>query len=89
MLLWQGTLAWVSGRKRMGRWMWTRALESSQRLCMPYEGARAHLELGRHEPPGAPARARHLESAIQQFEQLGCSIEGARTQALLSSGRSF
>jgi tetratricopeptide (TPR) repeat protein len=89
MLLWKGTLAWLSGREWQARRLWTRALESSQRLHMPYERARAHLELGRHEPPDAAERTRHLEAAIQQFEQLGCSIEGARSQRLLSSGRSF
>jgi hypothetical protein len=85
MLLWKGTLAWVSGRERQGRRLWTRALESAQRLRMPYERARAHLELGRHELPDA--RARHLEAAILQFEQLGCSVEAARTHTLLSSLR--
>ncbi len=89
MLLWQGTLAWVSGHERRAWRLWTRALELSQRLRMPYEHARAHLELGRHEPPEAPARAQHLEAAIQEFEQLGCCVEGARSQRLLSSGRSF
>jgi hypothetical protein len=89
MLLWKGTLAWLSGREWQGRRLWTRALESSQRLRMPYECARAHLELGRHESPQAPARTRHLEAAIKQFEQLGCSVEAARTHTLLSSESRF
>jgi hypothetical protein len=89
MLLWKGTLAWVSGRERKGRRLWTRALELAQCLRMPYERARAHLELGRHELPDAPARTRHLEAAILQFEHLGCSVEAARSHTLLSSGRRF
>ncbi len=83
-LLWQGTLAWLSGREGRARRRWARAIEAAERRRMPYELGRAHLELGRHLPPEAPARTRHLETALAQFERLGCPVEGERARTLLA-----
>jgi hypothetical protein len=51
-----------------------RAIALGDKLTMPYELARAHLELGRRLPNRAEAR-QHTEQAISVFEAYGCTSE--------------
>jgi hypothetical protein len=48
---------------------------------MPYEQGLIHYELGRHCPPGDPARAAHLARAAGLFRRLGAVSDLARVAA--------
>ena len=81
-LLASGNLAWQLGRRRTAIKRWRRAIAEAARLDMPYETARAHLEIGRHLSPATPERWRHLSNAAATFDRLGCAWELARVRAL-------
>jgi hypothetical protein len=66
-----GTSAWLDGRATAARSAWSRSLAAARRLDMPYDEGRAHLEIGRHTPPGALERAEHLARAASLFDELG------------------
>jgi tetratricopeptide (TPR) repeat protein len=82
--LWDGLLAWLDGRPRRAMRLWQRALTLAERLDTPYERARAHLEIGRHLPPDAVERRRHLNEAVTLLEQLGCAPDLERARAALA-----
>ena len=75
-----------------GRWgqaarSWARAIQAAERLAMPYELARAHLELGRQlaEAERSPLgldRAAHLDRAAAGFEAMGSRADLAAVHAL-------
>jgi hypothetical protein len=73
--LWQGTFEWLSGRPYVARELWQKSLTAAEHLAMPYAQGLAHYELGRHLPPGAPARAGHLSQARDIFTQLGAAYD--------------
>jgi hypothetical protein len=50
---------------------------------MPYERARARLEMGRHLGYGDPAGRRSLDEALAAFERLGCEHDAARTRRVI------
>ncbi|HLY38816.1 MAG TPA: AAA family ATPase [Candidatus Binatia bacterium] len=81
--LWRGRAAWLAGRRRRAARLWRRAIDRGERLGMPFEAGRAHLELGRRLPFDAPARMPHLERAIAIFEPLGCPVEAAEARIAL------
>jgi tetratricopeptide (TPR) repeat protein len=68
--LWQGLAAWIAGRPKRAMRLWQRSIELGTRLGTPYELGQAHLEIGRHLPPGEERR-RHLQGARDVFERLG------------------
>ena len=72
-LLWRGLLEWLTGHTRRALKTWRSAIAAAQALGLPYEQARAHLEIGRHLPLGDRERATHLDQAQMLFEQLGCA----------------
>jgi hypothetical protein len=51
---------------------WREAIVAARALGLPYEEARAHLEVSRHLPPDDRRRRAHLDRARMLFEQLGC-----------------
>jgi hypothetical protein len=63
---------------------WNKSLNTAERLAMPYEQGRAHYELGRHLPPGHPARREHLTQACEIFTGIGASHEWTLVQAAMS-----
>ena len=82
----------LEGRPRQAARCWARAVQAAERLAMPYELARAHLELGRQlaEAERSPLgldRAAHLERAAAGFEAMGCGAEEAAARGLV--GRRF
>src|SRR6185295_17781600 len=81
-LLASGSLAWHTDRRRAAMTRWRRASAEAARMQMPYELARAHLEIGRHLEPDSPERWRHLSDAAAIFDRLGCVSELARARAL-------
>ena len=80
-LLWQGGESWIGGLEARALRLWGRAVDVAERLGMPYERARAHLEIGRHLPRQAEGRAHHLHQAADLLERLGCETDLARARA--------
>lgn len=73
-----GTAAWLDGRAGKACAAWERALASARRLGMPYDEARARLELGRHAGPAEGAG--HLERAAALFDELGALADRERAE---------
>jgi eukaryotic-like serine/threonine-protein kinase len=82
-LLYSGHQAWLSGRTEAALRTWQRCTERAAELAMPYEEARARLELGRHLPPEAPEREAHLLRARELFQRLEAAVDLARAEAEL------
>jgi hypothetical protein len=78
--LWQGLVAYTRGRRRRAMRLWRRTLVAAERYRTPYEGARAHLEIGRHLPLEAHGRRHHLHQAESAFQRLGCVVELGRVR---------
>jgi hypothetical protein len=57
-------------------------------MGLPFEGARAHLEIGRRERRDMGLRRKHLAEAERLFRRLGCATELEWTTAELSEGGS-
>jgi len=72
-----GTAAWLDGRAGAARAAWQRALAAARRLDMPYDEARARLELGRH---AGSDRAEHLDRAGALFDELGAPEDRQRVE---------
>jgi hypothetical protein len=82
--LFEGLAAHHVGHQRRALAAWHKSLKTAERLAMPYEQGRAHYELGRHLPPGHPARQAHLSRACEIFADIGASYELTHVQAAMS-----
>jgi predicted ATPase/class 3 adenylate cyclase len=82
--LYEGLVANHLRRRRRAVAAWTKSLKTAERLAMPYEQGRAHYELGRHLPPGHPARQEHLSRAWEIFTGIGASYELTQVRAAMS-----
>jgi len=80
--LWRAVSDRAAGKARSTRRAFARSLLAARRLGMPFDEARAHLEIGRRESDEA-ARRTHLESARDLFARVGATAERARAEALL------
>ncbi|HZI13846.1 MAG TPA: serine/threonine-protein kinase PknK, partial [Myxococcus sp.] len=80
-LLCDGLRAWNSGRTGAALRAWQRCAGRAGELEMPYEEARARLELGRRLAPGDPAREAHLARARELFQRLEAAADLARAEA--------
>jgi hypothetical protein len=67
----QGLAHQLAGSPWRARRAWGKALVAARKLGMPYEEGLAHLEIGRHLPPGDRERTEHLDQACRIFERLG------------------
>jgi predicted ATPase/DNA-binding SARP family transcriptional activator len=77
----------LDGRRRPAVRSWVRAVRAAERLAMPWELARGHLELGRHLAPGERSplgldRDAHLDRAAAGFEAMGCRADLATARGL-------
>jgi tetratricopeptide (TPR) repeat protein len=85
-LLWQGmyealtTYSWRANETLL------KCIQVSQRLSMPYEEGRAHLELGRRAGRRDPDRRRHLQKAAEIFSRVSAGHDLARTNMELDRG---
>ena len=84
--LWQGVTQWFSRRREHALRSWHHTVALSERMGLPFEGARAHLEIGRRETRDMGVRRQHLAEAERLFRRLGCATELAWTRAELSEG---
>jgi len=82
-LLFRGVEAWLDGKSRRARDLWKRALAAADQLAMPYERARAHLEIGR-ALDGDERRA-HLDQAIAGFDAIGARHDLQRARESLAA----
>jgi class 3 adenylate cyclase/tetratricopeptide (TPR) repeat protein len=89
----QAQYDWLDGKRKKALKGWERSLATAQRMGLPYEAARAEYELGRHlaEMGGdgrdhlQSARA-CLQSARDQFAQLGAAYDREQAERLLTVG---
>jgi len=81
--LWEGTRAWHGGHRRRAFRHWRRSVRLAGAQGMPYELARAHLEIGRHLPADDPGRSRHLTQALDLARRYDFVREIARVDAEL------
>ena len=86
--LWQGVAQWCSRRREHALRSWHHTIALSERMGLPFEGARAHLEIGRRETRDMGLRRKHLAEAERLFRRLGCATELEWTTAELSEGGS-
>jgi class 3 adenylate cyclase/tetratricopeptide (TPR) repeat protein len=77
-----GSYAILAGKPRRAIRHWRAAVESADRLGLPYVAGRAHLELARHLPAESPERTEHLGAAQATFEQLATPAEQAMVAKL-------
>jgi hypothetical protein len=82
-LLWQGSEEWLSGRRDAALVTWQRAITEAERLTMPYEEARARLELGRRLAPDDMARKNHLNRACELLAELKAADDLAVARAII------
>ena len=80
-LIWRGLTRWLSGERGDALALWDRAVAEAARLRMPYEEARARLEIGRHLAPRDPIGRRQLARASAILEDLGATTDRALAEA--------
>jgi hypothetical protein len=78
-----GCYAWLNDRPRAARWNWERSLHRAVELGMPYESARAHLELGLH--PTGSENEHHLTRAREILGQLEAQHDLSRLPAAVEA----
>lgn len=81
--LWQARYDWYTGRKDKAFNQWKRAAKLARHYQLPYDEAVAHLEIGRHLPPGSAVRHTHLQTALQIFDELEAQFDSQQTQKLI------
>jgi eukaryotic-like serine/threonine-protein kinase len=79
----EGWYARLNQRPRAARRNWERSLQLADELSMPYEVARAHLELGLYT--AGPEKERYLARAHQMFVELEAQGDLARLQAAIEA----
>ena len=73
---------WLHGRRAKAIAAWQRAIAAAERRGIPYEAAKAHLELARHLPLGAAERRSHAEAAAAIYAKLGAARGLERCEAI-------
>jgi class 3 adenylate cyclase len=81
-LLWAGCAAWLAGSGRSAHAHWRAALARATAGGLPYDAARAHVEIARHLPAGDPARGTHLARAEAGFEAMGARFDLQRATSI-------
>ncbi len=76
---------WLHGRHAKAIAAWQQSIAAAERMRIPYEAAKAHLELARHLPLGAAGRRSHAEAGAAIFERLGAAGGLSRCRAASAS----
>jgi len=79
----QGWYEWLMGKPRQALDCWQKSLTHAQKFGMPLEEGWTHFEIGRHLPTSDPARAEHLQRAMELFKQCGAENDLRRVEGLL------
>jgi tetratricopeptide (TPR) repeat protein/tRNA A-37 threonylcarbamoyl transferase component Bud32 len=77
-----GILYWLEGNADKARQAWQKSLEAGAQHHMPYEQARTHIEIARHQPVGHAQRTLHLGEATGLLINLQAPSELEQVQAL-------
>lgn len=72
---------WLNGRRAKAIAAWKRAIAEAERLRIPYECGKAHLELARHLPLGAAERRSQAAAGATVFARIGAARALSRCQA--------
>ncbi len=67
----RGLEQWLSGRRRRAERSWQRAIATAHERETPYDEARSHWEIARHQAHDARAREEHGRRARRLFEAIG------------------
>jgi class 3 adenylate cyclase/tetratricopeptide (TPR) repeat protein len=81
--LWRGCAEWLDGQPERARGTWRTCLDHADRFGLPYEGARAHYEIGRRLERNDPERLVHLAKAEAEFRRLSIEPDVRRVKAAL------
>ena len=81
----RGMIRWREGDQPGARGAWDRAESEARRLGLPFDLARAQLEVARHAPR-RPAREQRLAAASEVFEKRGALVLLARAEAARQAG---
>lgn len=76
---------WLHGRHAKAINQWHHAIAEGERTRIPFETAKAHLELARHLAPELAERHHHLHQAITLFQRLGAYGLAERARDLKAS----
>ena len=76
--LFEGLFSWLQGHSTQAMSLWQKSYLAAEQQMMPYFGARAQYEIGRHLNRGNPLRQKHLERAGETFQKLNAASEAAR-----------
>ncbi|MCP5263036.1 MAG: AAA family ATPase [Rhodoferax sp.] len=79
----RGLHLWLLGRHAKAIAAWQLAIAEGQDRGIPYETAKAHLELARHVGADDPRRREHAQRAIAIFTHIGAQAGAARARALV------
>jgi class 3 adenylate cyclase/tetratricopeptide (TPR) repeat protein len=74
---------WLHGRQAKAMAAWQHAIAEGQRTQIPYETAKAHLELASHLNAGSAQRRQHAAEAVTIFERIGAHGALRRARALV------
>jgi len=78
----RGRYSWLAGKQQKARKAWQKSLALAQQLQMPHEEGLAHYEIGRRSE--GEIRQKHLNRAIEIFEQLGANYNLGRARRELN-----
>jgi tetratricopeptide (TPR) repeat protein len=77
--LYQGWYDWITDKRSQANRAWQKGLRRAERFGLPYEQARTHHEIGRHQGDAADGKA-HLQRANAIYAELGISVEAFEPQ---------
>jgi hypothetical protein len=80
-------LHWATGEREKAQRLWRDSIAAAQRLAMPFEEAKARLDLAKTLAAESPERQEHLARARELFVQLQCAWELNEVNAALGQGR--
>lgn len=79
----QGCFERMCGHERQASRLFEQVIARAEELHMPYEWARAKVELARLEPKGSMERDMHLRAALELFNQIGALPDADNTRLLI------
>lgn len=74
----------ISGHRAQAARFFERVIERAEALSMPYEWARAKVELARILPRDGAERDMHLRAALELFDQIGAVFDAETARQLLN-----
>ena len=82
-LIWKGLYHWLTGKVSQAHVFWRNGLAVAQGRSLFYDQALAHYEIGRHLTDDDPLRRKHLQQALEIFDQLGAIYDRSEVQSTM------